>query len=71
MELKIMLWNSNGLMKNQKELEVVMNNEKIVVCHFTRESFIRFRNGIYYKIHPQNTARGESAVIIRKNIKHY
>jgi GTP-sensing pleiotropic transcriptional regulator CodY len=40
--------------------------------HFTKESFIRFKNYItYHTIHPANTARGGSTVIIRNNIKHF
>lgn len=71
-----MLWNANGLHKHQRELEVVLNNEKIDVClisetHFTTQSYIRFKNyEVYHTTHPTNTARGGSAVIVRKSIKH-
>lgn len=74
--LKIMLWNANGLLKHQRELEVILDNEKIDVCliaetHFTKHSFVKFKNFVtYHTIHPNNTARGGSAVIVRKNLKH-
>lgn len=77
MALKLMLWNANGLMRHQRELEVILNKEKVDVClisetHFTRESFIKFKNyEFYHTIHPQNTARGGSAIIIRKSLKHF
>jgi GTP-sensing pleiotropic transcriptional regulator CodY len=72
-----MEWNANGLLQHQHELEVVLSTENIDICliserNFTIESFIRFKNYItYHTIHPANTARGVSAVIIRNNIKHF
>lgn len=71
-----MAWNANGLSKQKVELEAVLESEKIDVClisetHFTKESFIAFKNFLcYHTIHPSNNARGGSAVIIRKNIQH-
>lgn len=75
--LHIMEWNANGLLKHQQELQAILNKENIDIClisetHFTKESFIRFKNySTYHSIHPANTARGGSAVIIKDNIKHY
>jgi exonuclease III len=72
-----MEWNANGLLRHQHELEVILSTENIDIClisetHFTEESFIGFKNYItYHTIHPANTARGGSAVIIRNNIKHF
>ena len=40
--------------------------------HQTEHSFIKFvRYKCYHTVHPQNTARGGSAVIIRDNLIHY
>jgi len=40
--------------------------------HFTKQSYIKFKGyKVYHTIHPENTARGESAVIINENIHHY
>lgn len=75
--LKVMLWNANGLLKHQQELEVILESEKIDVCliaetHFTKQSFIKIKNYvIYHTIHPNNSARGGSAVIIKNSIKHF
>ena len=75
--LRIMEWNANGLLQHQHELQVILCSENIDIClisetHLTKESFIRFKNySTYHSIHPANTARGGSAVIIKNNIKHF
>jgi exonuclease III len=75
--LRIIEWNANGLLQHQHELEIILSTENTDVClisetHFTKESFIRFKNYItYHTIHVANTARGVRAVIIRNNIKHF
>lgn len=75
--LKIMLWNSNGLQKHIKSLQLVLQQRNIDIClisetHFTRETYVNIKNyQIYHTIHPQNRARGGSAVVIKKSIKHY
>ena len=72
-----MLWNANGLHKYKKELEVVLETEKIDVfliaeTHFTNESYFKIKNfETYHTIHPMNCARGGSAVIVRSSIKHH
>lgn len=76
-QLKIIEWNANGLLHHKQELQVVLETEKIDVCliaetHFTRESYIKFRGyKFYHTIHPENTAKGGSAVIIKESILHY
>lgn len=71
-----MLWNANGLLRHKEELEILLNSEKIDVClisetHFTNQSYLSFKNFIlYHTPHPSNKARGGSAIIVRKNIKH-
>lgn len=72
-----MAWNANGFLKHQNELQSVLATEEIDVClisesHFTRESHI-YINGykIYHALHPLNTARGGSTLIIKENIYHY
>ena len=74
--LRIMEWNANGLLQHQQELQVILSTEKIDVClisetHLTKHSHVRF-NGyvVYHTIHPDNTARGGSAVIIKESILH-
>nr|AMS38375.1 hypothetical protein [Bactrocera tryoni] len=75
--IKIMTWNANGLLKRSKELETLLHVEKIDIClisetHFTNETFVKFKNyKTYCSNHPNNNARGGSAIIIRDNIPHY
>lgn len=75
--LKIMEWNANGLLQHQKELQVVLDTEGIDVClisetHFTKQSYIKFKGyQIYHALHPDNTARGGSAVIIKDTLHHH
>lgn len=76
-QLRVMEWNANGLLQHQQELQVILELEKIDVCliaetHFTKESFIRFRGyKTYHTIHPDNAAKGGTAVIVRESIAHY
>lgn len=72
-----MQWNANGLLQHQKELQVVLDIEHIDIClisetHFTNESFIKFKGyKVYHTNHPENAARGGSAVIIKDSIMHH
>lgn len=74
--LKIVAWNANGLLKHQSELQALLNIEKIDVClisetHFTKQCFANFQNyETYCTNHPNNTARGGSAIIVKKSIEH-
>jgi len=74
--LKIMAWNANGLLQHQQELQAVLDTEKVDVClvsgtQSTKQSCIKFKGyKIYHTIHPENSARGGSAVIINENIHH-
>ena len=75
--IKIMAWNANGLLKHRNELQVVLKTLDIDVClisetHFTKESYLKIHGyKIYHALHPCNTARGGSAVIIKENISHF
>jgi len=72
--LKLTAWNANGLLQHQQELRAVLDTEKVDVClvsetHFTKQSCIKFRgHKVCHTIHPENSARGGSAVIINENI---
>lgn len=75
--IKIMLWNANGIQKHKKEIELILQTEHIDVClisetHLTRHSTFCIDNyDTYHTIHPMNCARGGSAILVRKNIKHH
>lgn len=74
--LRIMSWNANGLTGHKEELQVVLDLNEIDIClisetHFTNQSNIKFKGySVYHTPHPDNSARGGSAVLVRENIKH-
>ena len=75
--IKVMSWNANGLLNHQQELQVILDINRIYVClisetHFTKQPFIKFRGyKVYHTIHPENSAKGGSAIIVRENISHH
>lgn len=75
--IRIVTWNANGLLNQIPELEIFLNSEKIDIClisetHFTRLSYVKIRGyKIYHAIHPENKARGGSAVLVKESIKHH
>lgn len=75
--LKIMTWNANGLANHKNELQLVLDTKNIDVClvsetHFTKQSYIQFRGyKIYHALHPDNKAKGGSAVIVKENLQHH
>jgi exonuclease III len=75
--LRIITWNSNGLLQHKENLLVTLTEQKIDVylfseTHFTRESHLKLRGyEVYHAIHPSDCARGGSAVLIKTGISHY
>lgn len=75
--LKIALWNANGLAQHSQEVQLFINNHKIDVLlisetHFTDRSYLKIPNyTLYFTNHPDNTAHGGSAILVRDTIKHY
>lgn len=71
------LWNANGLAKHNQDIQHFLSTHKIDIMlvsetHFTDRSYFKVPNyQCYYTLHPDNTAHGGSAVLIRKQIKHY
>jgi hypothetical protein len=76
-DLRIVTWNANGILQHQTELQVFLDIQKIDVClisetHLTKQNYIKLRGySSYLTAHPENTARGGSAVLVKDNIKHY
>jgi exonuclease III len=76
-DISIATWNANRITQKQAELRVFLELQKINIClisetHLTRQSYLSFRGyNFYHTIHPSNTARGVSAIIIKSNIPHY
>lgn len=76
-DIRIAAWNANGIQQNQNEIQLFLDMQKIDIClisetHLTKQSYIQFKGyKTYHTIHPQNSARGGSAVIVKENIIHY
>lgn len=74
--LKIVTWNTNGILNRKLELEAFLLEQKIDIClisetHMTKTSTLKLRGyKIYSTIHPDNLAKGGCAIIIKENIKH-
>lgn len=75
--LKIVAWNSNGLTQHGPELTEFIRFHDIDIMlisetHYTNRSFLKIHNyKIYDTKHPDGTAHGGSAIIIKNSIKHY
>lgn len=75
--LKIGTWNANGLCQHAQEVNLFIKSHNLDIMlvsetHFTQHSYIRipgFR--IYNTRHPDGTAHGGTAIIIRDGIKHH
>jgi exonuclease III len=74
--LRIAAWNSNGLSNHKYELEMFLNNNKIDILlvaetHFTDRSVFKIPHyNIYHSNHPDGTAHGGAAILIRNSISH-
>jgi hypothetical protein len=75
--LRIALWNANGLAQHRQEVQLFITQHKLDILlisetHFTDNNYFKIPNySTYCTNHPDNTAHGGSAVIIRNTIKHY
>jgi hypothetical protein len=71
------LWNANGLAQHAAEFKTYVQNQKtdimlISEMHFTTKSYIKIPNYIIYDIqHPDGSAHGRTAIIIKNGIKHH
>jgi hypothetical protein len=74
---KIALLNANGLAQHSLEVNAFMNLNNIDIflvseTHFTNRSYFRSSGyTVYTTRHPDGTAHGGTAVIIKNNIKHH
>lgn len=75
--LKIALWNSNGLAQHSQEVKSFIINQNIDVMlisetHFTNKTYLNIpRYTIYNTNHPDGTAHGGTAIIVRNKIRHH
>ena len=74
---RIATWNANGLLRHRQELVLFLEENKIDILlasetHFTEKSYFKINDYIMYDTkHPDGTAHGGTAILIRKNIKHH
>ncbi|KAK7871524.1 hypothetical protein R5R35_010330 [Gryllus longicercus] len=74
--LRIVSWNANGILQHRRELEVFLHQENIDILlvsetHFTERSYLRISDyEVYCTNHPDGTAHGGTAVIIKTRIRH-
>lgn len=75
--LRISVWNANGLIHHIQELKHFLSHHNIDVMlisetHFTNKNYLNIPNyTIYHTMHPDGSADGGSAIIIKTKIKHY
>lgn len=74
-DIRIAIWNANGLSNRRQEVELFLNQNKIDILlisetHFTSKTYFFIKG---YKLintnHPDDLARGGSAILIKSNIK--
>lgn len=75
--LKLAIWNANGLPRHVLELKAFIINNDIDIMlisetRFIKRSYIKIPNYMIYSTnHPDGTAHGGTAIIIKSTIKHY
>jgi len=75
--LRVVLWNANGLLNHKLELQAFLDMHKIDIAlisetHFTSRTVFKIPHyTIYHTIHPDNTAHGGAAIILRSSLRHY
>jgi hypothetical protein len=69
------LWNANGLASHVEEVKTYIRNQQadiLLISPLTAKSYIKIPNYIIYDTqHPDGTAHGGTAIIIRTGIKHH
>lgn len=76
-QLKICFWNANGLSQHKHEVELFLQEQEIDVLlvsetHFTLKNCFRINGYFTYDTkHPSGRACGGTAVIVRRNIRHF
>lgn len=76
MSLKVVAWNANGLSQHCLEVRSFLKSHDVDILlvsetHFTKKSFFCIPSyKVYHTLHPDGTAHGGSAIIIKNKIKH-
>ena len=75
--LKIVIWNANGLIQHSTEVRNFLTDKNIDIMlisetHFSERTHLRIPNyKIYNANHPSGNARGGAAIIIKSDISHF
>ena len=75
--LRLALWNANGLSSHRLELQTFLDIHKIDIAlisetHFTSRTVFRLpRYTVFHTTHPDDTAHGGAAVVIRSSLRHH
>jgi exonuclease III len=75
--LRVALCNANGLLQHKEEVTLFLKEQHIDILfisetHFTAESYFKIPNfRVYSTTHPDGTAHGSTAIIIKQTIDHY
>jgi len=75
--LRVVLWNTNGLLSHKLELQAFLDMHKIDIdliseTHFTSRTVFKLPHyTIYHIIHPDNTAHEGVAIILRSSLRQY
>ena len=77
MQLKIVIWNANGLSKHTEEFKQYIQIQQIDIMlisetHFTSRNYFKLPNYTTYDTqHPDGTAHGGTAIIVKTGLKHH
>ena len=75
--LRIAQWNANGLQNHKEELTIFLKQNYIDILlisetHFTYKKYFRIPNyKLCHTTHPDRTAHGGTAKLIKESIQHY
>lgn len=75
LDLRIAVWNANGLVNHLEELKVFLSSNNIDIClvsetHFTSKSYFKIHGYDFVNCdHPDGKAHGGAAIIIKSCIK--
>jgi exonuclease III len=75
--LRVVIWNANGLLSHKLELQAFLDMHTIDIAlisetHFTSPTVFHIPHyTVYHTIHPDETARGGAAIILRSSLRHF
>jgi hypothetical protein len=75
--LRIAQWNANGLQNHKEELTIFLKQNCIEILlisetHFTDTNYFHIpRYKLCHTTHPDETAHGGTAILIKESIQHY